>query len=319
MSALHERGAPGAEVLLGESPPMRALRREIAAVAPLGSTVLLSGETGAGKGLVAREIHRRSRRGGPLAHVDCAALAPTLVESELFGHERGAFTGAVADRAGRLERAAGGTLFLDEIGELGPPLQSKLLRVLQERHFERIGGAVTLAMRARVIAATSRDLRREVEGGRFRADLYFRLAVVCLRVPPLRERGGDLELLTRHLLSALAAQTGLPPPSPTGAFFGRLSRHSWPGNVRELQNALERLLIRYPGRSVDAADLDGILEEGGLPAGWAGAAPARDAPPTDAEIASALREAGGNVARAARRLGLPRTTLRRRLARLEAE
>ncbi len=297
---------------LGGSAAMRALQREIAAVAPLQSTVLLSGETGVGKGLTARALHRRSRRPGPFVHVDCAALAPGLVETELFGHERGSFTGAVAPRPGRFELAGSGTIFLDEIGELERPLQAKLLRVLQDRAFERVGGNRTLAMRARVIAATSRDLRREVREGSFRADLYFRIAVVPLALPPLRERRDDIPLLARAFLAGLSRRLELPAPSLSPDFLQRLSAHAWPGNARELHNVLERILIRGAGRRLAAADLDGVLEEGlWPPPERTSTSPA--SPPSAECIAAALRECGGNVARAARRLGLPRTTLRRRI------
>jgi DNA-binding NtrC family response regulator len=299
---------PRVEEPLGESPAVRALRSEIAAVAPLSSTVLVTGETGVGKGVVARELHRCSRRRGPFVHVDCAALAPGLIESELFGHERGAFTGAVAARPGHLERAAAGTLFLDEIGELEPALQAVLLRVLQDREFERIGGGRTQPMRARVIAATSRELRRDVPGGRFRADLYFRLAVVRLALPPLRARRGDIPLLARTFLDELARHLELPAPVLGSDFVERLVAHDWPGNVRELHNALERALIRSVGRRLEAADLSELDE----PLWTASAGVAEAALPAE-RIAAALRRSGGNVARAARQLGLPRTTLRRRM------
>jgi DNA-binding NtrC family response regulator len=323
--ATTERGdAELGRELVGESRAMRNLRREIRAVAPLRATVLLSGETGSGKGVVARAIHDLSRRArGPLVHVDCAALSPTLIESELFGHERGAFTGALDRRVGRFELAGEGTIFLDEIGELDERQQAKLLRVLHDREYERIGGAATLPMTARVIAATSRGLLREVREGRFRADLYFRLNVVQLRLPPLRERRGDVPLLIRALLPRLAASLGVPPCELDGAVETRLAARAWPGNVRELMNLLERLLVRAAGRRVGPADLDGLFEVEAWPApderdalGLAD----RDAgpkPPTPPEqIAEVLRANGGNVARAARALGMPRTSLRHRLRRL---
>ncbi len=301
---------PRVEEPLGESPAVRALRHEIAAVAPVGSTVLLTGETGVGKGVVAREIHRCSGRRGAFVHVDCAALAPGLIESELFGHERGAFTGAVAARAGRFERAAGGTLFLDEIGELEPALQAVLLRVLQDREFERIGGGCTLPMRARVIAATSRELRHEVPSGRFRADLYFRLAVVRLALPPLRERRSDIPLLAQAFLAEIARRLELPAPAVGSGLFERLVAYDWPGNARELHNVLERALVRSAGRPLEEADL-GELDEPLWTASGAEVA-GGDAPPAE-RIAAVLRVTGGNVARAARQLGLPRTTLRRHI------
>ncbi|HEY8155148.1 MAG TPA: sigma-54 dependent transcriptional regulator [Myxococcota bacterium] len=312
--------------LIGESRVMRRLRQEIRAVAPLRATVLLTGETGTGKGAAARALHRRSRQAGaPFVHVDCAALSPTLIESELFGHERGAFTGALDRRVGRFELAAEGSVFLDEIGELDERQQAKLLRVLHDREYERIGGVATLPMTARVIAATSRGLLREVREGRFRADLYFRLNVVQLRLPPLRERRGDVALLARALLPRLAASLGVAPCELDGALLARLAARSWPGNVRELMNVLERLLIRGAGRRVGLADLEGIFDvepwpppdpESALALGFAdrdaGARPA----PAPERIAAALRSNGGNVARAARELGMPRTTLRHRLRRL---
>jgi transcriptional regulator with GAF, ATPase, and Fis domain len=301
--------APSVEVeeLVGESAAMHALRSEIAAVAPLSSCVLVSGETGVGKGVVARTLHGWSpRRGEPFVHVDCAALSSQLVESELFGHERGAFTGAHARRIGRFELAEAGTLFLDEIGDLAEHLQAKLLRVLQDRRFERLGGNRTLRMRARIVAATTRDLRREVAEGRFRADLYYRLAVIPIAVPPLRERPGDLPAL---LCAAAKRHDELPASALTDAALLRLYHHPWPGNVRELFNVAERIAVRHRGGRVDASGLDDLL----------------DAPPTGAQppaateterIAAALRSSAGNVSQAARRLGLPRTTLRRRIRRL---
>jgi transcriptional regulator with GAF, ATPase, and Fis domain len=307
--------------LVGESAPMCALRAAIARVAPLGSTVLLSGETGVGKGLVARELHRQSpRRAAPLVHVDCAALAPTLVESELFGHECGAFTGAVATRAGRFERAARGTIFLDEIGDLEPRLQAKLLRVLQDREFERLGGSRTLPMTARVVAASSRDLGRDVLDGRFRADLYYRLNVVQIVIPPLRERSSDVPLLLAATLRRLSRVLSLSSPELAPNAIVRLIAHSWRGNVRELHNVAERLLIHFPGRRVEATDVAEVLDapfaagnpDRGAPA-WREAGIERLLAPEDPSqrIAAELRATGGNVAHAARRLGLPRSTLRR--------
>jgi len=317
-------GIPRLGDLVGESAPMRALRREIANVSPLHSTVLLTGETGVGKGVVARALHRLSpHRSGSFVHVDCAALSPNLVESELFGHERGAFTGAVARRQGRFERAAGGTIFLDEIGDLDARLQAKLLRVLQDREFERLGGTETLRMTARVVAATTRDLGREVREGRFRVDLYYRLNVVCLLISPLRERPSDVPLLVAAGFERLARGLGLAAPSLSEVALARLAAHGWPGNVRELLNTVERLLIHFPGRRVEAADLAGILDDDPSPLRPPSPSPL---PRTGVErvlvaedpserIAAELRATGGNVARAARRLGLPRSTLRHRIRR----
>ena len=310
------------ESLVGRSTTLQRLRRDLRTVAPTEATVLLTGETGTGKGLVARALHAASRRAdGPLVHVDCAALAPSVIESELFGHERGAFTGAETARAGRLEAAAQGTLFLDEIGELEPRLQAKLLRALQERTFERVGGSRTRAMTARIVAATNRDLRRAVRDGAFRADLYFRLQVVELELPPLRARLEDLPLLVDHGLRALARRHELVSPAPTPAFLEALARHPWPGNVRELLNLLERVLVqRGPVARLEPELLAGLL--GPLPTLAAPEAlPALpsggDASPEDdrARIVAALLATGGNVARTARRLGLARSTLRHRIDR----
>lgn len=299
------------EELVGSSAAMRALRDEIAAASAVDSTIRITGETGVGKGVVARALHRSSARSDePFVHVDCAALSSEIVESELFGHERGAFTGAHARRIGRFELAAAGTLFLDEIGDLEARLQAKLLRVLQDRRFERLGGNQTLRMRARIIAATTRDLRKEVSAGRFRADLYYRLAVISIDVAPLRDRIGDIPALLRVSAQRSGA---LPEFTLSEPALVRLSEHDWPGNVRELQNVAERIAVRFPGRRVEAADLDGILDD---------EEPRHESapPPCDGEqIALALRSTGGNVSQAALRLGLARTTLRHRIRRLGIE
>ncbi|UCE86076.1 MAG: sigma-54-dependent Fis family transcriptional regulator [Deltaproteobacteria bacterium] len=305
--------------LVGESAAMRRLRAEIAAVAPSRATVLVRGETGTGKGLVARAIHRHSRcRAAGFVHVDCAALSASVIESELFGHERGAFTGAVSRRSGRFELAGDGTIFLDEIGDLDRPLQAKLMRVLEDREFERVGGVETLPMRARVVAATSRDLRRAVREGFFRADLYFRLKVVELRVPPLRERACDVSLLLAAGFARAGARHGAVPPRTSEAFRARLAAHRWPGNVRELMNLAERLAVARPARPLDAPDLDGLLEEG-WPEGRSREAPGVEPIPEAGAprhaLAAVLLACGGNVSRAARRLQIPRSTLRYRIGR----
>jgi DNA-binding NtrC family response regulator len=307
--------AGGAEPVAA-SAAMSAVLRDVERIAALPSTVLLLGETGVGKGLVARTLHRRSPRGHhPFVHADCAALAPSVLESELFGHERGAFTGAVARRIGRVERAGSGTLFLDEIGELDAAVQGRLLRVLQDREFERVGSSESRRFGARIVAATQRDLAADVRAGRFRADLYYRLDVIRIAIPPLRARREDIAPLCAALLERHAARHGLAAPRLSDAALAALARHAWPGNVRELENVLERLFARFPGAEIDEDGVRDALDP---------RAAARDdrvceSPDARSDIARAMRDANGNVAAAARLLGVPRTTLRRRLAHLGAE
>ncbi len=313
--------------LVGHSSALVQLRRWITAVAPLASHVLLTGETGTGKGLVARLLHEHSPRcAAPWVHVDCAALAPSVIESELFGHERGAFTGAERVRRGCFEAAADGTLFLDEVAELDLPLQAKLLRVLENREFERVGGRVTIAARARVVAATNRNLEREVRGGRFREDLFYRLHVASYRLPPLRERLEDLPLLVAHQLRAIAAQRGVPVSSLDPQDLRLLAEHRWPGNVRELANVLERWAILDAlgdgtQRSVEHVLRGSPSANGLLPNGTSAAPIGFPAAPSAAaerdRLLAVLVAAGGNVARAARRLAIPRSTLRYRIDRYQ--
>ena len=230
--------------LIGQSPSLQAVTRQIELVAPTNSAVLILGESGTGKEVVAREIHRHSQRADrPLIKVNCAAVPRELYESEFFGHAKGAFTGALRDRAGRFELADGGTLFLDEIGEIPLDLQAKLLRVLQEGEIERIGEERTRRINVRVIAATNRNLRAEAEAGRFRQDLFYRLSVFPMELPPLRKRAEDIPLLAEHFLARFARQLGRPIPRLTLANVQELQRYQWPGNVRELQHALERACI----------------------------------------------------------------------------
>jgi DNA-binding NtrC family response regulator len=305
----------GGSAVVAASAAMRSVLAEAERVAALASTVLLLGETGVGKGLVARLLHRTSpRRSLPFVHADCASLAPSVLESELFGHERGAFTGALARRIGRLERAGEGTLFLDEIGELEAPLQARLLRVLQDREFERLGSSEPQRFGARVVAATQRDLAMDVRAGRFRADLFYRLDVIRIAIPPLRERREDIEPICAAFLARLAAGHGTRPPQLSAPALAALAQHGWPGNVRELENVLERLAVHHPGERVGAGEVRDAL---GVAA--AGAADrVRETPGAPSEIARALDASHGNIAAAARQLGLPRTTLRRRLAHLRS-
>jgi formate hydrogenlyase transcriptional activator len=296
---------PDARPLVGDSPALAAARRAVERVAPTDATVLLLGETGTGKELVARLVHdRSSRRTGPFVPVSCAALAPGLIASELFGHEAGAFTGAVKRRAGRFELAAGGTLFLDEVGELPPEAQAALLRVLQERVVERVGGE-PVPVDVRLVAATHRDLAAEAAAGRFRADLFYRLNVFPVAVPPLRDRPGDVPALVDHFVRHFAAKHGRPVTGASAQTLAVLSRHPWPGNVRELQNVVERAVILSdgprlafdPGWLVGASAAEGATT-------WAAQERAR--------ILDALRAAGGRVygpGGAAHRLGLKPTTL----------
>ncbi|QEL17482.1 sigma-54-dependent Fis family transcriptional regulator [Limnoglobus roseus] len=234
--------------LVGQGPALEAVARQIDLVAPTDAAVLVLGESGTGKELVARELHRRSRRAGqPLVKVNCAAVPRELYESEFFGHARGSFTGALRDRAGRFELADGGTLFLDEVGEIPLELQAKLLRVLQEGELERVGEERTRKVNVRLVAATNRDLRAEAEAGRFRLDLYYRLSVFPVELPPLRKRTEDIPLLADHFLTLAARRAGRPKPKLTLAAVRQLQGYSWPGNVRELQHTIERAIITSEG------------------------------------------------------------------------
>ncbi len=243
--------------IVGTSPALEAVGRKISLVAPTNSAVLILGESGTGKELVAREIHRQSPRAErPMIKVNCAAIPRELFESEFFGHAKGAFTGALRDRAGRFELAHGGTLLLDEVGEIPLELQAKLLRVLQEGEFERVGEERTRKVDVRVIAATHRDLRREAEAGRFRSDLYYRLSVFPIEVPPLRERTEDVPLLAEVFLATAARRLGRKAPKLTRAVVQRLQRYPWPGNVRELQHVIERAVLTSPGAALEVELLD---------------------------------------------------------------
>ncbi len=251
--------------IIGESAGLKQLEQQIDMVAPTDATVLILGETGTGKELVAREIHQRSRRSEqPLIRVNCASVPRELYESEFFGHAKGAFTGAIKDRAGRFEAADGGTLLLDEVGEIPPELQSKLLRVLQEKQYERVGEETTRTINVRILAASNRDLKAEVAAGRFRQDLYYRLNVFAIEVPPLRQHKDDIPLLAAHFLAQTARRLKVPLPKLTQAHLTQLHNYDWPGNVREMQNLIERALI-LAQRGPLRFDLTAVADEALLP------------------------------------------------------
>jgi two-component system, NtrC family, response regulator AtoC len=306
----------GMENIVGESPAMKEVFEMVQQVAPTAVTVLLQGESGTGKELVARAIHQLSPRNRqPLVTVHCAALSPTLLESELFGHEKGAFTGATERRLGRFEQAQGGTLFLDEIGEIDATLQIKLLRFLGERTFERVGSNKTLTADVRVIAATNKNLAELVKAGTFREDLYYRLCVVEIRLPALRERKGDIPLLAQNFLREFSREMGKEVKDFTADALETLINYPWPGNVRELRSALERAVVLCRGDRITVRDLPGTLRAEGA------STPQRlmaqsDLTVEEAEkqlIIRALKESDGNRTAAAAKIGMSRRTLHRKL------
>ena len=300
--------------MVGESPAIGNLQRMIGRVAPRDTSVLVMGESGTGKELVAQALHRLSARvEKPFVAINCAALTDTLLESELFGHERGAFTGAVAQKKGKLEMAEGGTVFLDEIGELAPLLQAKLLRVLQQREFERVGGTRTMKLNVRVVAATNRDLAAEVRRGAFREDLYHRLNVVALRVPPLRERPGDVMPLARHFLEICAARCRRRVTAISPAAERYLAAYAWPGNVRELENAIERAVVLGQSETVLPEDLPETILDAATAAAVPGALQTSVTQTKRELILAAFRECGGDHNRAAARLKIHPNSLRRLL------
>lgn len=305
----------GIKGMIGNSTKMKNIIETIEQVAPTRTTVMITGESGTGKELVAQAIHQCSGRAGKFVPVHCAALPENLLESELFGHERGAFTGAVEMRKGRFELAAGGTIFLDEIGEIPLHIQVKLLRVLENRAFERIGGTETIVTDARVVAATNRDLRAMVERGEFREDLFYRLNVVSLEIPPLRERRDDIPLLVKHYLDLFTKENGKD-IGITEAAMASLCAYSWPGNIRELRNCVERMVVLCRGKMIDIDNVPVDIREGVTP-GIAKTVLAQ--PSCDLEcnekilIERALNECRGNRTKAAEKLGISRRTLHRKL------
>jgi two-component system response regulator AtoC len=320
--AFHRESAVAGSALVGDSPAMRDLAAMIGRISGSSSSrVLILGESGTGKALVARALHAGSARAGkPFIEINCASLPEQLVEAELFGAEKGAYTGAHEKRVGLVSLADGGTLFLDEIGELPLPLQAKFLHFLENGSYRSIGSGQARTADVRVITATNRDLAHEVRAGRFREDLFYRLDVIQVRVPALRERGGDVARLAAHFAERYAREEGSAPVSFADAALDRLEAHSWPGNVRELKNLIERLTILMPGR---------VIEPGDLPPEFAQAGGVSPAPSGSAEtivqslasterglLEGALAQAGGHKGRAAEILGISRHALKRRLQRL---
>ncbi len=308
--------------IIGRSPNMQEIFATIERVGPTRATVLLAGESGVGKDLIARAIHFHSpRRDRPLVKINCTAIPENLMESELFGYEKGAFTGANTTKPGKFEQADTGTVFLDEIGDVPGPIQVKLLRVLQEREFERLGSNVTRHIDVRVIAATNQDLRAALEQGTFREDLYYRLNVVPLNIPPLRERKQDIPFLANHFLKKLAPDAGSQVESITDAAMEKLISYHWPGNVRELENVIERSLVMATGTQLDVSDVK--LESAPRPRPQSEAHFVPEGLSLDQYeqeiIREALRRADGNKSQAARMLGLTRNALRYRLTQMGME
>jgi DNA-binding NtrC family response regulator len=309
----------GVENIIGESPAMKEILELVQQVAPTRATVLIHGESGTGKELIAKAIHQLSPRARqPMVSVHCAALAPSLLESELFGHEKGAFTGAHERRIGRIEQAQGGTLFLDEIGEIDATLQIKLLRVLGERTFERVGSNKTLTADVRLITATNRNLEELVKARTFREDLFYRLRVVEIVLPPLRERVADIPLLAQNFLREFAKENHKPITDFTSDALDTLMNSSWPGNVRELRTAIEHAVVFCRGEKISARDLPASVRGG---AAGVATDPQRmlargDLTVSEAEkqlIIRALKETKGNRTLAARKIGMSRRTLHRKL------
>jgi two-component system nitrogen regulation response regulator NtrX len=303
------------EILVGESDTMKHLDQQIRSAAASHSRVLITGENGSGKEIVARTLHRLSPRSEqPFVDVNCAAIPEELIESELFGHRKGAFTGAIDERKGKFELADSGTLFLDEVGDMSLKTQAKVLRVLQEQTFQRVGGQQTIKVDVRVIAATNKDLESEIAGGSFRSDLYYRLNVIPIEVPPLRARGNDVVLLADYFLRRFAAEIGQPKKKLSAGATAKLKAYHWPGNVRELRNVAERLAILLPGETIEAEDVQlGARVE--TPAQIAANLTLKEARDEFEKqyILSRLREYAGNVSRAADALGVERSNLYRKL------
>jgi two-component system nitrogen regulation response regulator NtrX len=324
--------------MVGESGGLQQVMAAVSRAAPTNATVLIQGESGVGKELVARTIHRNSlRRRERFVQVNCAAIPEELIESELFGHEKGSFTGATEKQVGKFEQADKGTIFLDEVGDMSPKTQAKVLRVLQEGEVERLGSARTIKVDVRVIAATNKNLEEEIEKGGFREDLYFRLAVIPVRVPPLRERPDDIPLLVRHYMEYFSRENNTRPKRITTAALEAMQRYRWKGNIRELRNTVERLIIMTGSDNIDVADLPGSIRNPaaastGVAGGGTGGGLGAPKPLTDGEAAKAagtlrefkdsseraylvakLRENGWNISKTAEVIDTPRSNLYKKL------
>ncbi|MFZ4439133.1 MAG: sigma-54-dependent transcriptional regulator [Syntrophales bacterium] len=306
--------------LTGNSSPILDLKEMIGIVAPTNAWILIMGENGTGKELVARSVHRQSRRvQKPFIEVNCAAIPEDLIESELFGHEKGAFTGATAMKRGKFDLANEGTIFLDEVADMSLKAQAKVLRILQEKTFERVGGNRLIATDVRVLAATNKDLEKEMEEGRFRQDLYYRLNVIPLRIPPLRDRKEDIPLLVSRFLKDFALKEGDEEKKVTDDVIASLTRHNWPGNVRELKNIIERLVIMTPTGVISKCDISPLFEEAGkevLPPEMGVSSDSFRTAKQDFErqyIIRKLREFDGNISRTAEAIGLERSNLHKKI------
>ena len=314
------RAAEAPHAMIGDSPALAAVTEAIRRAAPVRSAVLIQGESGVGKELVARAIHRNSPRAGErFVQVNCAAIPDELIESELFGHEKGSFTGAAGKQIGKFEQADRGTIFLDEVGDMSLRTQAKVLRVLQEGEVERLGSSRTLKVDVRVLAATNKDLAQAIDDGAFREDLFFRLSVIPLHVPPLRERRTDVPRLVEHFAQRFARDNNFRPKTFTAAAIATLARQHWRGNVRELRNSVERLLVMIPEQEIDAAGVGAVLRMGDRPGG----APAPESAGRTlrefkelgerAFLVRKLREFGWNVSRTAEAIDTPRSNLYKKL------
>ncbi|HEY8120202.1 MAG TPA: sigma-54 dependent transcriptional regulator [Myxococcota bacterium] len=311
-----------AHEILGESAPIQKLKDQIALAAPTNGWVLISGENGTGKEMVAKQLHVHSKRArGPFVEVNCAAIPEELIESELFGHERGAFTGAIAQKRGKFELANGGTIFLDEIADMSLRTQAKILRILQEHKFERVGGSDTIDVDVRVVAATNKSLEKEIQEGKFREDLYYRLNVIPFHVPALRERREDIPLLARAFAKEFCVDSGVPEKALAPRALALLGAYPWPGNVRELRNLVERLVLMTPGPRIRPEDLPEEIRGTGTRATEAAGGSLGEARREFERrfLLARLSEHGGNISRTAEAIGMARESLSRKMRALKIQ